>query len=187
LDEIEEFVTGARIGSETERVLTTIVFTDIVGSTERAAALGDDRWHALLDNHDNVVRHQLERFRGREVNTVGDGFVAIFTSPSVALDCADAIVDAVHPLGIEVRVGIHAGEVEVRGDDIAGMAVHIGARVCALAGPSQVLVSSTVREIVTGSRRLFTDHGEYELKGVPGRWRVYALVRKAASAAPGTR
>lgn len=181
LDEIEEFVTGVRGGSDAERVLTTIVFTDIVGSTERAAALGDDRWHVLLDNHDNVVRHQLERFRGREVNTVGDGFVAMFTSPSVAIDCADAIVDAVQPLGIEVRVGIHAGEVELRGDDIAGMAVHIGARVSALAGPSEVLVSSTVREIVTGSRRHFTDRGEYDLKGVPGRWRVHALVRENAS------
>ena len=178
LDEIEEFITGVRSGSDTERVLTTIVFTDIVGSTQRAAALGDDRWHALLDNHDNIVRHELERFRGIEVNTVGDGFVAIFTSPSVALDCADAIVDAVRPLGIEVRVGIHAGEVEVRGEDIAGMAVHIGARVGALAGPSEVLVSSTVREIVTGSRRTFSERGEHDLKGVPGRWRVYSLVRQ---------
>jgi len=179
LDEIEEFITGVR-GFEAERVLSTIVFTDIGASPERAAALGDDRWHALLDNHDRVVRHELERFRGREVNTVGDGFVAMFTSPSVAIDCADAIVDAVRPLGIEVRVGIHAGEVELRGDDIAGMAVHIGARVSALAGPSEVLVSSTVREIVTGSRRMFTERGEYDLKGVPGRWRVHALVRENA-------
>jgi class 3 adenylate cyclase/pimeloyl-ACP methyl ester carboxylesterase len=181
LNEIEEFVTGVRGGSDSERVLTTIVFTDIVGSTQRAAALGDDRWHALLDNHDNVVRHELERFRGIEVNTVGDGFVAMFRSPSVALDCADAVVEAVRPLGIEVRVGIHAGEVEVRGDDIAGMAVHIGARVAAQAGPSEVLVSSTVREIVTGSRRLFDDRGEHELKGVPGRWRVFALVSENAA------
>jgi len=180
LDEIEEFITGMRGGSDAERVLTTIVFTDIVGSTERAATLGDDRWHALLDNHDNVVRHELQRFRGREVNTVGDGFVAIFTSPSVAIDCADAIIDAVRPLGIEVRVGIHAGEVEVRGDDIAGMAVHIGARVAALAGRSEVLVSSTVREIVTGSRRRFSERGGHDLKGVPGRWRVYSLVRESA-------
>ena len=182
LEEIEEFVTGMRGGSDAERVLTTIVFTDIVGSTQQAAVLGDDRWHALLDNHDNVVRHQLQRFGGREVNTVGDGFVAIFTSPSIAIDCADAIVDAVRPLGIEVRVGMHAGEVEVRGDDIAGMAVHIGARVCALAEPSEVLVSSTVREIVTGSRRVFTERGEYDLKGVPGRWRVHALVRERSEA-----
>jgi class 3 adenylate cyclase len=177
LDEIEEFITGVRGGSESERVLTTMIFTDIVGSTARAAELGDHRWHDLLDNHDRIVRHELGRFRGREVSTAGDGFVATFTSPSLALDCADAIVDAVHPLGIEVRAGVHAGEVEMRGVDIAGMAVHIAARVAALAGPSEVLVSSTLREIVTGSRREFAEKGEHELKGVPGRWRVYALVR----------
>jgi class 3 adenylate cyclase len=177
LDEIEEFITGVRGGFDAERVLTTIVFTDIVGSTQRAAALGDLRWHDLLDNHDRIVRDQLERFRGREVNTAGDGFVATFTSPSVAIDCAHAIVDAVRPLGIEVRAGIHAGEVEVRGADIAGMAVHIAARVAALAGPGEVLVSSTVREIVTGSRRAFDERGDHELKGVPGRWRVYSLAR----------
>ena len=175
LDEIEEFVTGTRGSFDTERVLTTIVFTDIVGSTQRAAELGDLRWHDLLDNHDRIVRHELARFRCREVNTAGDGFVATFTSPSVALDCAKAIVDAVRPLGIEIRAGIHAGEAEVRGADIAGMAVHIAARVAALAGPSEVLASSTVREIVTGSRRVFTERGEHDLKGVPGRWRVYAL------------
>ncbi len=177
LDHVEEFITGGRSGSDTERVLTTIVFTDIVGSTARAAALGDGRWRDLLDNHDNVVRHELERFRGREVNTAGDGFVATFTSPSGAIDCAEAIVDAVRTLGIEVRVGIHAGEVEVRGDDIAGMAVHIGARVAGYARASEILVSSTVSDIVTGSRRAFVDRGEYELKGVPGSWRLYALAR----------
>lgn len=175
LSEIEEFVTGSRGGADAERVLTTIVFTDIVGSTQRAAALGDDRWRDLLDSHDNAVRRQLRRFGGREVNTAGDGFVATFSSPSVALDCADEIVAAVSALGIQVRVGVHAGEVEVRGQDIAGMAVHIGARIAALAGPSEVLTSSTVREIVTGSHRTFTDRGEHELKGVPGRWCVYAL------------
>lgn len=175
LDEIEEFVTGARTGVEAERVLTTVLFTDIVGSTRRAAELGDLRWRDLLDNHDSAVRNQLRRFSGREVNTAGDGFVATFTSPSVAIDCAQAIVDAVRPLGIEVRAGVHAGEVELRGADIAGMAVHIGARVGALAGPGEVLVSSTVREIVTGSGRSFTERGEHDLKGVPGRWRVYAV------------
>jgi class 3 adenylate cyclase len=175
LDEIEEFVTGVRCGSDDERVLTTVMFTDIVGSTARAALLGDERWGDLLDNHDATVRHELDRFRGLEVNTAGDGFVATFANPSVAIDCAEAVIDAVRRLGIEVRVGIHAGEVAVRGDDIAGMAVHIGARVSALAGPSEVLVSSTVREIVTGSRRTFTEHGEYDLKGVPGQWRIYAL------------
>lgn len=180
LDEIEEFVTGTRSGFGTERLLTTIVFTDIVESTRLAAELGDLRWRDVLDNHDRIVRNELERFRGREVNTAGDGFVATFTSPSVAIDCAEAIVAAVRPLGIEVRVGVHAGEVEVRGADIAGMAVHIGARVAALAGAGQVLVSSTVREIVTGSRRRFTEHGEHDLKGVPGRWTVYALAGSEA-------
>jgi class 3 adenylate cyclase/pimeloyl-ACP methyl ester carboxylesterase len=175
LDEIEEFITGVRGHFDAERVLTTIVFTDIVGSTKRAAALGDLRWHDLLDKHDSIVRHELERFRGREVNTAGDGFVATFTSPSIAIDCAEAIVEAVRVLGIEVRVGIHAGEVEVRGADVAGMAVHIGARVGALAGTSEVYVSSTVVEIVTGSRRRFVDRGEYELKGVPGSWRLFKL------------
>ncbi len=179
LEEIEEFITGMRGGSDAERLLTTIVFTDIVGSTERAALLGDHRWRDLLDNHDTIVRHELQRFGGREVNTAGDGFVATFSSPSAAIACADAIVDAVRVLGIEVRVGIHAGEVEVRGalkSDVAGMAVHIGARVAALAGPSEVLVSSTVRDIVTGSRHRFADRGETALKGVPGRWQLCALI-----------
>jgi class 3 adenylate cyclase len=181
LDQIEEFITGVRGGFDAERILATIVFTDIVGSTERAAMLGDDRWRDLLDNHDTIVRHELQRFGGREVNTAGDGFVATFASPSAAIACADEIVDAVRVLGIEVRVGIHAGEVEVRGADVAGMAVHIGARVAALAGPGEVLVSSTVRDIVTGSRRTFAERGERELKGVPGKWRLCALVREQAS------
>lgn len=176
LDEIEEFVTGAR-GVGADRVLTTIVFTDIVGSTQRASELGDLRWHDVLENHDRIIRRELKRFHGREVNTAGDGFVATFTSPSVAIDCAQAMVDAVRALGIEIRAGVHAGEVELRGSDIAGLAVHIGARVGALAGPGEVLVSSTVREIVTGSRRSFTERGEHDLKGVPGRWRVYAATR----------
>jgi class 3 adenylate cyclase len=180
LDEIEEFITGVRSAFGAERVLTTIMFTDIVGSTQRAALLGDDRWRDLLDNHDTIVRHELERFGGREVNTAGDGFVATFTSPSAAIAGADAIVDAVRVLGIEVRVGIHAGEVEVRGADVAGLAVHIGARVSALAGPSEVLVSSTVRDIVTGSRHRFADRGEHDLKGVPGNWRLCALLRELA-------
>lgn len=177
LDEIEELVTGARGSFGGERVLTTIMFTDIVGSTERAAALGDSRWRNLLDNHDARVRDGLERFGGLEVNTAGDGFVASFPSPSAAIACADSLVDAVRMLGIEIRVGIHAGEVEVRGDDVAGMAVHIGARVAALAGAGEVLVSSTVRDIVTGSRHRFADRGEHELKGVPGQWRLCALER----------
>jgi class 3 adenylate cyclase len=181
LDEIEEFITGVRGVSDTERLLTTIVFTDIVASTERAALLGDDRWRDLLDNHDTIVRHELQRFGGREVNTAGDGFVATFSSPSAALACADEMIDAVRVLGIEVRVGIHAGEVEVRGADVAGMAVHIGARVAALAEASEVLVSSTVRDIVTGSRHRFADRGESALRGVPGQWRLCALVREHAT------
>jgi len=181
LDEIEEFITGVRGSADAERVLTTIVFTDIVGSTERAAALGDGRWRDLLDHHDTLVRQEIQRFGGREVNTVGDGFVATFTSPSAAIAFADDIVEAIRVLGIEVRVGIHAGEVEMRGADIAGMAVHIGARVCALAKHSEVLVSSTVRDIVTGSRRSFAERGEYELKGVPGQWRLFALERLQAT------
>jgi class 3 adenylate cyclase len=184
LDEIEEFITGVRGGFDPERVLATIVFTDIVGSTERAAALGDDRWRDTLENHDTIVRRILHRFAGREVNTVGDGFVATFATPSAAIACADEIVSAVRVLGIEVRAGIHAGEVELRGADVAGMAVHIGARVAALAGPSEVLVSSTVRDIVTGSRRTFTERGEHQLKGVPGQWRLYALVREQATVRP---
>ena len=181
LDEIEEFITGVRGVSDTERLLTTIVFTDIVASTERAALLGDDRWRDLLDNHDTIIRHELQRFGGREVNTAGDGFVATFSSPSAALACADEMIDAVRVLGIEVRVGIHAGEVEVRGADVAGMAVHIGARVAALAEASEVLVSSTVRDIVTGSRHRFADRGESALRGVPGQWRLCALVREHAT------
>jgi class 3 adenylate cyclase len=180
LDEIEEFVTGVR-GSFGDRVLTTIMFTDIVGSTQRAAALGDGRWRDLLDSHDTIVRHELERFGGFEVNTAGDGFVASFPSPSAAIACADSLIEAIRVLGIEIRVGIHAGEVEVRGDDVAGMAVHIGARVAALAGASEVLVSSTVRDIVTGSRHRFADRGEHELKGVPGQWRLCALERALAA------
>ncbi|BBX96570.1 cyclase [Mycobacterium lacus] len=184
LDEIEGFITGVRGGGYAERVLTTIVFTDIVGSTERASLLGDGRWRDLLDRHDTIIRHELGRFGGREVNTAGDGFVATFTSPSAAIACADDIIDAVRVLGIEVRVGIHAGEIEVRGvlgRDVAGLAVHIGARVAALAGPGEVLVSSTVRDIVAGSRRRFAERGERQLKGVPGSWRLYALVRERAA------
>ncbi|MDP9116230.1 MAG: adenylate/guanylate cyclase domain-containing protein [Actinomycetota bacterium] len=174
LDEIQEFLTGNRGGPEGERVLATVLFTDIVASTEWAAKLGDVHWRDLLDKHDQIVRHELERFRGVEVNTAGDGFVATFLSPSGAIDCAEAIVDAVRPLGIEVRAGIHAGEIEMRGADIAGMAVHICARVAGHAASSEVLVSSTVRDIVTGSGRAFVERGEHALKGVPGIWRLYS-------------
>jgi class 3 adenylate cyclase len=175
LDEIEEFVTGVRGGSGTERVLATVLFTDIVGSTDRAAQLGDERWRDLLDRHDQSVRTQIGRFRGREVDNAGDGFLATFDSPGRAIECALAIRATLKALDIDVRVGIHTGELEVRGDDVAGMAVHIGARVSALAGPGEVLVSSAVPPLVAGSDLEFTDRGEHELKGVPGTWRVLAV------------
>jgi len=175
LDEVEEFVTGVRGGPGTERVLATLLFTDIVGSTDRAAHLGDKRWRDLLDRHDQRVRTEIARFRGREVNTMGDGFVATFDSPSRAIECALAIREALTASDIRVRAGIHTGEVEVRGNDVAGMAVHIGARVAALAVPDEVLVSSTVKDSVVGSSAEFEPRGEHELKGVPGRWRLFAV------------
>jgi len=156
-------------------VLATVLFTDIVDSTRMAAELGDRNWHALLDAHDAVVRSQLARFRGREVSTSGDGFLATFDGPQRAIRCAMATRDAVQPLGIEVRAGLHTGECEIRGDDIGGIAVHIGARVSALAGPSEVLVSSTLRDLVIGSGLLFDDRGTHQLKGVPGDWHLFAV------------
>ena len=176
LDEIEEFLTGSRHGPDSDRVLATVLFTDIVGSTERATKLGDRAWRDLLDAHDGVVRRQLDRFRGREVNTVGDGFLATFDGPGRAILCACAIRDGVRALGIEVRAGLHTGEVEVRGDDVAGVAVHIGARVAALAGPGEVVVSGAVPPLVAGSGIQFADRGEHELKGVSGTWRLFSVV-----------
>lgn len=175
LDEIEEFVTGVRGGSGAERVLATVLFTDIVGSTDRAAQLGDGRWRDVLDRHDQSVRTQLARFRGREVKTVGDAFVATFDSPGRAIECALAIRNTLKASGIDVRAGIHTGEIEVRGDDVAGMAVHIGARVAALADTGEVLVSSTVKDSVVGSTVEFEERGERNLKGVPGTWRLFAV------------
>ena len=175
LDEIEEFVTGVRGGSGAERTLATVLFTDIVGSTDRAASLGDGPWRDLLDRHDQRVRTQIGRFRGREVKTVGDGFVATFDSPGRAIGCALAIRDALKPLDLEVRAGVHTGEIEVRGDDVAGLAVHIGARVSALAGAGEVLVSGSVPPLVAGSGTQFADRGEHQLKGVPGTWRIFAV------------
>ncbi len=175
LDEIAEFATGSRTGAGVERVLTTMLFTDVVGSTRLASDIGDHRWRDLLDRHDSTVRSQIGRFLGREVNTVGDGFVATFDSPSSAVECAVSLRAALEPAGIEVRAGIHTGEVEVRGEDIAGIGVHIGARVSALAESGEVLVSSTVRECVVGSAVRFVERGEHELKGVPGIWRLYAV------------
>ena len=173
--EIAEFLTGEQADVADDRVLATVLFTDIVDSTRRAAEMGDRDWHALLDAHDAVVRSQLSRFRGREVNTSGDGFLAMFDGPQRAIRCAMAIRDAVQALGIEVRAGLHTGECEVRGDDIGGIAVHIGARVSALAGPNDVLVSSTLRDLVIGSGLEFEDRGAHQLKGVPGEWHLSAV------------
>jgi class 3 adenylate cyclase len=173
--EIYEFLTGHQAEVADDRVLATVLFTDIVDSTHRAAEMGDRDWHALLDAHDAVVRAQLVRFRGREVNTSGDGFLAMFDGPQRAIRCAMAIRDAVQVLGIEVRAGLHTGECEIRGDDIGGIAVHIGARVSALAGANDVLVSSTLRDLVIGSGLEFEERGVHELKGVPGEWHLFAV------------
>ncbi len=173
--EIAEFLTGEQAEVADDRVLATVLFTDIVDSTRRAAEMGDRNWHALLDAHDAIVRSQLARFRGREVNTSGDSFLAMFDGPQRAIRCAIAIRDAVQALGIEVRAGLHTGECEIRGDDIGGIAVHIGARVSALAGPNDVLVSSTLRDLVIGSGLEFEDRGAHDLKGVPGEWHLFAV------------
>ena len=173
--EIAQFLTGHQADVADDRVLATVLFTDIVDSTRRAAEMGDRDWRALLDAHDAVVRSQLARFRGREVNTSGDGFLAMFDGPQRAIRCAMAIRDAVQALGIEVRAGLHTGECEVRGEDIGGIGAHIGARVSALAGPNDVLVSSTLRDLVIGSGLEFEDRGNHELKGVPGEWRIFAV------------
>ena len=173
--EIAEFLTGQHAEVADDRVLATVLFTDIVDSTRRAAEIGDRDWHALLDAHDAVVRAQLTRFRGREVSTSGDSFLAMFDGPQRAIRCAMSIRDAVQSLGIEVRAGLHTGECEVRGDDIGGIAVHIGARVSALAGPNEVLVSSTLRDLVIGSGLEFEERGTHQLKGVPGEWHLFAV------------
>jgi class 3 adenylate cyclase/pimeloyl-ACP methyl ester carboxylesterase len=173
--ELAAFLTGHEAEVADDRVLATVLFTDIVDSTRRAAEMGDRDWHALLDAHDAVVRSQLARFRGREVSTSGDSFLAMFDGPQRAIRCAMAIRDAVRSLGIEVRAGLHTGECEIRGDDIGGIAVHIGARVSALAGANDVLVSSTLRDLVIGSGLEFEERGAHQLKGVPGEWRLFAV------------
>jgi class 3 adenylate cyclase len=175
LEEVAEFLTGARPVVDVDRILTTILFTDIVGSTAQAASLGDQRWRSLLDSHDKAVREQLKRFRGREINTTGDGFVASFDGPARAIRCAQAITEATGKLRVQLRVGLHTGECEVRGDDLGGLAVHIAARVGALADPGEVLVSGTVKDLVVGSGIEFADRGAHELKGVPGTWRLFAV------------
>ena len=175
-DEVAEFLTGERLAVEADRILATVLFTDIVRSTERAASLGDRRWGSLLDLHDRAVRNQLRRFRGKEIKTTGDGFLASFDGPARAIRCAWAIEKATAELGIELRAGLHTGECEVRGNDLGGLAVHIAARVGALAAAGEVLVSGTVKDLVVGSGIEFTERGEHQLKGVPGRWRLFAAM-----------
>jgi len=174
VDEMEEFLTGTRHARPLDRVLATVMFTDIVDSTRRAAEAGDRRWRELIQRHDELTRRQLNRFRGREVKTLGDGFLATFDGPARAIECACAIRDGVGPLGFQVRAGLHTGECELAEDDVQGMAVNIGARIGAVAQPSEVLVSSTVKDLVVGADLRFMDRGEHDLKGVPGTWRLFA-------------
>ena len=176
LAEVEEFLTGVRPAPESDRVLATVLFTDIVGSTELAADLGDARWKALLAGHDRAARSEIARHRGNYIHTTGDGLLATFDGPARAVRCAQAIAEAIRSLGLEVRAGCHTGEIELAGEDVQGLAVHIGARVAALAGASEVLVSSTVKDLVAGSGLTFEDAGEHELKGVPDRWHLYRMV-----------
>jgi pimeloyl-ACP methyl ester carboxylesterase len=175
LDEVQEFLTGVRPPPEYDRVLATVLFTDIVRSTEQASALGDRAWRELLERHRWLVRRELNRFRGREVDTAGDGFLSTFDGPARAVRCAQAVVLAAHSIGVDVRAGLHTGEILLVGEGVGGTAVHIGARVAAMAAPNQVLVSSTVRDLVAGSGIEFDDYGEAVLKGVPGQWRLFVV------------
>jgi DNA-binding NarL/FixJ family response regulator len=168
-------------GSDPGRVLATVMFSDIVSSTERAAEIGDRRWRDVLDSHDELVRGELARHGGREVKTTGDGFLALFDGPARAIRCAVAIRDELRAKGVDLRIGLHSGEVELRGDDVGGIAVHIGARVAASADPGEVVVSSTVKDLVAGSGIGFVDRGEYALKGVPDRWRLFAVADSASA------
>jgi class 3 adenylate cyclase len=177
VDEVEEFLTGARSAPEPDRMLATVLFTDIVGSTERAVVLGDSRWRELLERHHAIIRRELERHRGREVDTAGDGFLATFDGPGRGIRCASAMAQAVRTLGIEIRAGLHTGECEVMNGGVGGIAVHTGARVSSEAGPGEVLVSSTVKDLVAGSGIEFEERGTHKLKGVPGEWRLFAVAR----------
>jgi class 3 adenylate cyclase len=174
LDEIQEFLTGVREPVAPDRMLATVLFTDVVGSTDRARELGDRRWRDLLERHNNIVRRDLERFRGVEIDTAGDGFFATFDGPARAIRCARSIVENVRGVGLDVRSGLHTGECELGAGSVRGIAVHTGARVASLASPGEVLVSSTVKDLVAGSGIEFTDRGVHELKGIPGEWRLYA-------------
>jgi class 3 adenylate cyclase len=179
-DEIEEFLTGVRPVRGADRVVATVLFTDVVASTEKAAEVGDRSWRSILDRHNALVRRELARHRGREIKTVGDGFLATFDAPARAIRCAAAVRDGVRALGIDVRAGLHTGELELLDRDVGGIGVHIGARVSALAGRGEVLVSSTVKDLVVGSGIAFEDRGAHALKGVPGEWHLFAV----ASGAP---
>jgi len=181
IEEVQEFFTGTRPIREPDRVLATILFTDIVGSTQRAAAIGDRAWRDVLNSHHAIVRRELERFRGREIDTAGDGFLAVFDGPARAVRCARAIAEEVSGIGIEIRAGLHTGEIEIIGDDIAGLAVHIGARVAAQAQGSEVLVSSTVKDLVVGSGLRFEDRGTHTLKGVPDPWHLFRALGETNS------
>jgi pimeloyl-ACP methyl ester carboxylesterase len=177
VDEVEEFVTGTRERARADRVLRTVLVTDLVGSTDKASGMGDAAWRSLIARHDELTREQLRRFEGREVKHTGDGFLATFDGPAAAIRCARALVTAAPAeLGLDLRAGIHTGEVEVVGDDLRGVAVHIAARVSALAGAGEVLVSGTVKELITGSGIRLEDRGAHELKGVPEEWRIFAVL-----------
>jgi class 3 adenylate cyclase len=182
IGEVQEFVTGTRAARAPDRVLATVLFTDIVGSTERAAELGDTAWRALLQRHDDLVRRRLADHGGREVKHTGDGFLATFEGPARAVHCASLIASELAEMGISARAGLHTGECELRGEDLGGLAVHIGARIGALASPGEVLVSGTVRDLLLGSNVEFTDRGIHTLKGVPGDWRVFAVAGTAPPA-----
>jgi class 3 adenylate cyclase len=182
LEAIEEFLTGVRPGPAPERVLATVLFTDIVDSTRLATQMGDRRWRELLEEHQRLVRERLARFEGREIKTTGDGFLAIFDGPTRAAECARAIADDMPALGIEVRAGLHTGEVELIEDDIGGIAVHVAARISALAGPGEVLTSRTVRDLAAGSGVGFEAFGRHELKGVPDEWEIYSVASIPLSA-----
>jgi class 3 adenylate cyclase len=174
-DEIEGFLTGTRPLQRRDRVLATVLFTDVVGSTQRAAELGDQRWRELLERHHRLLREELDRFGGLEVHTAGDGFLSTFDSPRHAISCARSAAASIRAIGLEIRAGVHTGEVERSDGEVQGIAVHIGARISSLAGAGEVFVSSTVKELVVGSGLEFVDRGEHELKGVPGMWHVYEV------------